>query len=305
MAAFMLPLLQTGAAYAQGSGLSISPTRAEIEVAAGSSDKFTLKIKNVTGGDITAKFKINDFTADGVSGEPKLSADEAEQLPTSVKPFLEDAKDVDLAKDETKDVDVIVAVPPDTNPGAYYGVLRYTAVPKESAGDGQVSLAAGVGVIVLITVPGNVEQKISVTSIKAEQGGKQSSFFLKSPDKAAVTIRNIGTGFAKPYSKVTVNYMGNKEVYSYDMNNQEPRANVLPGSSREFKDEIKGISKPGKYTINTTTSIFIDNASSDILLSEASFWYVPMWMLIVLGILLLLLAAGIFIAYRKIRGVNR
>jgi hypothetical protein len=153
-------------------------------------------------------------------------------------------------------------------------------------------------------VPGNVEQKISVTSIKAEQGGKQGAFFMKSPDKAVVTIRNIGTGFAKPYSKVAVNYMG-KEVYSYDMNNEEPRANVLPGSSREFKDDIKGITKPGKYTIKTTTSIFIDNASSDILLSEASFWYVPMWMLIVLGVLLLLLAAGIFIVYRKIRGVNR
>jgi hypothetical protein len=304
LAAFMLPFMQVGAASAQGSGLSISPTRAELEVAAGTVDKISLKIKNVTGGAITARATINDFTADGITGEPQIASDEAEQLPTSVKGFVKN-ENIELEPDETKDVDVVVDVPADTNPGAYYGVLRYTAVPKDGSGDGQVSLSAGVGVIVLITVPGNVEQKISVSSIKALADGKSGFLLTKSPTQAAITVRNIGTGFAKPFSRVSITNMGGKEVFAYDMNNLEPRANILPNSSREFKDEIKNIKMPGKYTMKATTSIFIDNASSDILISEASFWYVPMWLLIVLGVLLLLLIVGGFLAYRKIRGVNR
>ncbi len=165
-------------------------------------------------------------------------------------------------------------------------------------------MAAGVGIITLITVPGNVEQKIAVQSIQAERNGKAGAFFMSAPDKSVITIKNTGTGFAKPYAKVSLKYMGS-EVYSYDMNNQEPRANVLPGSSRQFKDDIKNISKPGKYTISTTTSIFKDNASSEILLSEATFWYVPSWMLIALGVLLALLTVGILLSLRRIKKGRR
>lgn len=299
LAAVALPLVSASPVTAQGaSGLSISPTRSELEINAGEEKTFEVSIKNVSGGAITAQPRVNDFTSDGVSGEPKIAADEAEALPSSIKGFLPQVDSVDLEADETKKVTVTAKVPADTNPGSYYGLLRYTAVPKGSSGDGQVSLAAGIGVIVLITVPGDLTQKISVSSIQAAEGGKVKSFFTKAPNEVFVKVRNIGTAFAKPYSKVTISSLG-KDVVTYDMNNEEPRGNVLPGDEREFKNSISGISRPGKYTVKAVTSIYADNASSDILVSESSFWYIPMWMFIVAGVLLLLLILGAFLGYRK------
>jgi hypothetical protein len=122
------------------------------------------------------------------------------------------------------------------------------------------------------------------------------------PDKAGVEIANLGNSFLQPFGKVTVSDMSGKEVYSYEVNNNQPRANVLPGSKRIFIDPIKNINKPGRYTVNA--SIAIGNGS-DVLVSQKTIWYLTGGFLVaILAILAILIALTLF-AYRQYRKSRR
>jgi hypothetical protein len=281
-----------------GSGLIISPTRTELEISPGKSDKVSITLRNVSGGDITAKAEVNDFESDGTTGEPKIIADPNHQTTASIKNFLTNLGDVELKKDEKKDFDVGVNIPANTPAGAYYGIIRYTAVTKtnESGEGGRVSLNASVGTIVLIEVPGNITEQIQVKSVKALKDNKAGSFFLKAPNKVATDIKNNGNSFSKPFGRISINAMGGKEVYSYELNNTDPKANILPGSSRVFTDDLKNISKPGRYTIIANIS---HGRGGEVITFKSSFWYVPAWILIVLIVVLLALVVGAYVLYRR------
>lgn len=289
---------------ATGSGLRISPTRTELTLDKGKTAEIKITLKNVSGGDIVAKGTVNDFEADGEQGEPRIVVDKnAEHLGTSVAPFLSGVKDVPLKKDETKEIKIGVDIPNDAVSGAYYGVIRYLAVPAEAANNqsesGKVSLTASVASLVLIEVPGNITQQIQLTNIFVYDGEKAKGFFTSPPQKAGIRIKNTGNSFAKPFGRVVVtNSFTKKEVYSYEMNNNNPRNNVLPNTARIFTDDLKNINKPGKYTITAGIS---HGSGGEVLTKKASFWYIPVWLIVLTIVLLTALAIGLLILFRKSR----
>lgn len=284
--------------YAQtgGSGLSISPTRHELTINKGEAETITVSIKNISGVAVVAKAVINDFEAANDSGEPKLIVDPNQKSPTSIKDFLLDVNDVSLAKNETKKLVIPVQIPSNTPSGAYYGVIRYTAQKSNDGTDDepQVALNASLGVIVLIQVPGSITEQIQALKLKAERDDKPSSFFFSAPTHVSVTLKNVGTGFVKPFGRVTIK-KGTKELYSYEMNNVDPRSNILPGSTRTFRDEVKDIKGFGRYTITTNLSY---GKGGDILTMKSSFWVVPVWLLAVIALFFVVLIVLAVLAYR-------
>lgn len=281
-----------------GSGLSISPTRTDLVVGAGTTADLTISLKNVTGGNVTAKAFINDFESDGITGEPKLIVDESQEVVGSIKKFLQGLEDIPLATGESKDIKLTVNVPDDASPGAYYGVVRYQAVPEGSAapGDGQVALTASVGSIVLIEVPGNITEKIRVNSVLAYSGQKSGTFMTSKPDAVGIEIENLGNGFARPFGRVEVKSMFGKSIKTYELNNTNPRGVVLPESTRIFKDAVEGISMPGRYSVQANIS---HGRGGEILSINQSFWYLPVWFLLVaLGLVAVLVLAAVML-YRR------
>jgi hypothetical protein len=296
-----------GAAAAQssqgGSGLSISPLHNQLKLDPGASANIQLSIKNITQNAVLAKAYVNDFTADNESGTPILVTDTKQQVPTSIKKFVK-PQDVPLEVGEKKQVTVPVNIPADASPGAYYGIVRYRAIPSgaKAPGEGEVSLSASVGTIVLIQVKGNLKEQAQLSSLKVYQGDDSGTIFLQKPNKVGVEISNLGNSFIQPFGKVVVTNSSGKQVYSYEINNSQPRANVLPGSKRTFKDPIKNISKPGRYKV--TASITYGDGSN-VLVSQKTIWYLTGWMLaVILGILIALILLTFF-AYRRYRGAKR
>lgn len=293
-----LPLGTVVAQQNSGSGLSISPTRTELSIKPGQAGTVTITIKNVTQGAITAKALVNDFEPDNDTGEPRLLTDDSKRSSASIRDFLIGFDDIELAPDEEKEINIPVQIPSDASPGAYFGVIRYQAVPKASAeqGAGQVALTASVGSLVLIEVPGNITEKIQVQSVKAYLGDKSGSFFTEKPNQVGIRIKNLGNSFAKPFGQVQVKDMSGKQVYAYEINNSTPRGNILPESERVFKDELKDISKPGRYTITANVSF---GRGGEILNYSSSFWYIPVWLLVVVVALLIALVGAAFYLFKR------
>lgn len=288
-------------AYAQqnsGSGLSISPTRTELSIKPGQAGTVTITIKNVTKGAITAKALVNDFEADNDTGEPKLITDENKRSAATIRDFLIGFDDVELEAEQEKEINIPVQIPSDAAPGAYYGVIRYQAIPKTTTeqGAGQVALTASVGSLVLIEVPGNITEKIQVESVKAYLKDKSGSIFTNKPTRVGVKVKNLGNSFAKPFGQVQVTNMRGKQVHAYELNNSTPRGNILPGSERTFKDDLKGISMPGRYKITANVSF---GRGGEILSYSTTFWYLPVWVIVVILVFVLAVVGSAYYLYKR------
>ena len=288
-----------------GSGLSISPTVSQFTIKPGEAGVESITLKNITSGNIVAKPTVNDFTSDNASGNPQIITDPNKHSPNSIKNFVLGLEDVPLAKGQQKKLSLPLQVPKNASPGAYYGIIRYKAVPGGSNApkEGELTLSASVGTIVLITVPGNLKEQVQLTALHIYKDNHEGGFFTSKPNAAGVELKNLGNNFSSPFGTVTLQKMfGNKEIYSYQLNNGQPRSNILPGSSRTFRNAIKNISTPGRYTL--TANVTYGNGN-DILIMKKTFWYVPLWLSLVLLAILLVLIYSVFTAFRGYRRGTR
>jgi hypothetical protein len=282
-----------------GSGLSISPTRTDLVINQGASGDLNISVKNVTGGKIIAKVFVNDFESDGVSGEPQLITDSSVKSSSSIKDFISGIEDITMDVGETKNLTFKIEIPANASPGAYYGIIRYQAVPAnpdDAEGAGQVALTASVGTIVLIDVPGEVRQNMVVEKLSAYLGDKSGILFTRKPDQIGLNINNKGNGFARPFGTVEVTDMFGSKVHSYELNNSNPRGVVLPETTRLFKDKLENVSKPGRYTITANVS---HTNGGEVLTIQSTFWYLPVWFILtVLALVGALVVSGVYL-YKK------
>jgi hypothetical protein len=182
--------------------------------------------------------------------------------------------------------------------------LRYQAVPAgaNAPGAGQVSLSASVGSLVLIQVKGNLVEKAQLSGLRVYNGNRNGTFFFQKPNQVGVQISNLGNSFVQPFGKVVVTNTSGKQIYSYEINDVNPRANVLPGSRRVFKDPIKNIDKPGRYKVTASISF---GDGSNVLVSQKTFWYLTGSMVAIALVVLAALAVLTFLAYRRYAKAKR
>lgn len=285
-----------------GNGLQISPTRTDISAQPGEVKPFEVTLKNITDIKLTLRATLNDFESDNETGNPQIIVDEnVERTPYTLRNMLQGLNDVEIEPDGQKTVKLSLDVPGNTPAGAYFGAIRFQAVPNDSANEDerQIALNASVAHLVFLDVPGEVNEQIQVEELNVNRVNGDNvtsgSFFINSPNQAALKIKNLGNGFSRPFGRVTLNY-GNSEVYGYDLNNTNPRGIILPNSSRVFKDEIKNVSKPGKYTLTASVTY---GSGGEVATYTKSFWYLPLWFLGVVLLLLVLIIGGGYFLYKK------
>jgi len=281
-------------AQARGSGLSISPTLTQLTLNPGESKTLTYQIRNATIGSINAVPSVEDFAADGTTGNPKLLTGPGQSSPYSIKNFVYQLDQVPLDPGVQKNISVGLHIPDGTAPGAYYGVITYKAVPTtgSASAPGQVSLTASVGSIVLITVPGKIYQQVQFSAIHIYRGSNDATLFFTKPDKIGIEIRNLGNGFVQPFGSVEVQDMFNKSVDTFQFNNPKQLGNILPKSTRIFTNSFTGVGGAGRYKVTASVSY---GTGGDVLIMQKTFWYIPAWLAI---IILLVVAVLLFLAYK-------
>lgn len=297
--ALVMPSLTVGAQDSTGNGLLISPTRTELTANAGEVKDFSITVKNVTQGEVTAKAYLNDFESDGTTGTPKIITDDR-RTPYTLNNMLQGLTDLELKPGETKQVNLSLTLPDDVAPGAYFGAVRYAAVPKGQTDDQQqqVSLTASVAHLVFLNVPGNITEQIKLEKLSVSNEKSQTGILFNKPTTSAVTVKNLGNGFSRPFGTVSI-YKGNKEIYKYDVNKTDPKGIVLPNSTRVFEDKVENVKTPGKY--KAVASVAYGNGGEVVNLTT-TFWYLPIWFIALLVVILAAIVFGAFYLYRKVAG---
>jgi hypothetical protein len=307
--AVLLILLSLSTASGQttdgaGSGLKVSPVRTDLTINPGESKSITIQVENVTAKGRDFKAIINDFVAgDNELGQPALILDEDKYAPShSLKRYIADIPDVNIPAGETKDIKVTIKIPKDASGGGYYGAVRF--IPADEGRGQNITLSASVGSLILVKVPGDIKENLALTSFdvrRGERGINGSSFFTTNKDLYAVArFTNQGNIHEQPFGKVVVK-KGDKIIQTVDINNTDPKGNVLPDSVRRFEVKLDKIGSWGKYTVEGN---FGYGSTGQLLTGKTTIWVIPAALIIAIIALIVLVVGAIFWLPRAIRRYN-
>ncbi len=274
------------------SSLKVSPVRTDITIEAGKSDVVKTYVTNITATPIVVSPIENDFIAGDEAGTPSIVLDENSYAPShSLKRFMLPLKNVTIGVGETKQVDLTIVVPKSAQAGGYYGAVRYA--PANPDGSKNVNLSSSVASLVLLTVPGPVTEDLRMTNFDLQQDGSASTNF-RTPDNIELLLRfeNKGNIQEAPFGQIYVQDARTKKaVYTYDFNQDTPRANILPDSARRWNIPLKNFKKFGKYTVGATFSYGASNKTIEV---KKTVWIIPMTYIIaaiaaLVGLILLII----------------
>ncbi|MBC7581644.1 DUF916 domain-containing protein [Aeromicrobium sp.] len=297
------PVFAADAVGGAGNGLRISPVSSNLTIKPGSNVTVDVYITNVTSQKTTFEVFVNDFVASGdESGNPALILDDGKSAPThSLRAFVPKLSNVTLAPNEQRDIKVPISIPATAPAGGYFGAVRFAATTETVAGK-NVALSASVASLILVKVPGNYKEIMSVESIDTRKKDKIHSIFTKKNDiDAVVRFKNSGDIQEVPFGKLTVTKMGGSVVYTTEVNNAETPGSVLPGSVRKFAIPLKSISSFGKYKIQGDFGY----GKGQTLTANTTFYVIPVPIMIVLGVLIVLIIIAIVEVPRVLKRYNR
>ncbi len=300
----LIALMALQPVYAQTSkptanGFRISPVRNEVTIEKGKSETVSIMVENPSGLPLKAKAVVNDFVAsESEDGQPKILLDNEFAPSHSLKKLIQDVPAFDVAANERKEVKVTITIPSGAAAGGYYGAIRF--LPEDTAKNGaNVALTASVGSIFLVNVPGNIREHLELVQFGAAVDGKIKKIIVSGPVSIITRLKNDGDTHEKPYGKIQVKDSKGKVVAVQEINNSEPQANVLPSSIRKFETILTNKKWFGHYTV--TASYGYTPSNGALINAKTSFWFIPVWMLVVGAILLLAILIGSYMIYKKIQ----
>lgn len=299
------------ATASNGNGLRISPVRSDLIIAPGHSQTVEVFVQNVTGSTANLQVLVNDFVAGtDETGTPKILLNNQPAPSHSLKQFVSPIPNINITPNQIKEVKVSINIPLNTAGGGYYGVVRFQ--PTSSGNNGNVSLAASVGSLILVTVPGNIVDNMTIASFDArtittDKSGQThestGTIFTSTKNiNAVVRFNNQGNVQEQPFGKIQLKNHSGKVLATYDFNNSIPRDSVLPGSIRKFAVPLTHL---GSFGIYTLVGNFGYGTKGQLLTAKTTFYIIPIWFILLVVLIIVLIILGIIYIPRMIRAYNR
>lgn len=285
-----------------GNGLKVSPVHTDITIPPGTSKTVDVYITNVTSQPTTFQVTVNDFQASGdESGNPALLLNNQAAPTHSLKQFVPSLSPVTLQPNEQKDVKVPITIPASASAGGYFGAVRFAA-DNNASGNQNVALSASVASLILVKVPGNYKEVMTIASIDTRKNDKIHSIF-GGPNgiDGVVRFQNSGDVQEQPFGKMTVTNFRGKTVYTTEVNSGEAAGNVLPGSVRKFSVPLKNIGHFGKYTLRGDFGY----GKGQTITATTTFYVIPIWLSIAIAVIILLIIVAVIEIPRLIKRYNR
>lgn len=290
-----------------GNGLQISPVRTDLTIQPCTSKTISVFVHNVTNNAAELQTIVNDFVAGtDETGTPQILLDKNQYAPQhSLKRYVAPIGNVTVAAGQQKEVKVTVSIPKDAPAGGYFGVVRFA--PVSAGKGGNVSLSASVGSLILVTVPGNYTENLTVASFDTRSISKDDNgqthehtgvVFTSSKNlNAVVRFNNKGDVQEQPFGKIQLK-RGDTLLATYEINTTTPRGNVLPDSIRKFAVPLNKVGSFGRYTL---VGNFGYGTKGQLITAKTTFYVIPLGLIIGAAILLILILVGIYFLVRKLR----
>jgi hypothetical protein len=205
--------------------LTISPARVEIagDPATRIGGQFTLINEQST----TQKFYVSyeNFSAQGETGSPTFSSEKI-GLDTWIST---PQSQITIPSGQVLKIPYVITIPQNAEPGGYFAVVFLSTTPPSTT-TGEVSIGAKIGMLVLLTVKGDVREAAGITQFDRDGHG----FFYKTlPVTLRYKFHNDGADRVQPQGMLTIRDTLFLPAAHIDANNEI--GNILPNSTRQFK----------------------------------------------------------------------
>lgn len=256
--------------------IKVTPVRSDISVMPGGNTTVQVTVSNLTNAAISVTPVTNDFVAGDNRGTPALILDADKYAPShSLKRFMGPLTTATIPAKDSKTFNVVITVPENAEAGGYFGAVRFA--PSDPDSGGQVNLSASVASLILLTVPGDVVEKLELQNFNVQQNGVNGTLF-NTPNniQASFSFENKGGLQIGPFGRISVKN-GDKVVYQTDFNNKNPKDVILPDSSRRWEVPFENIGSFGHYDVVATFTYGTTNQTIEV---KQSFWVIPQWVII-------------------------
>lgn len=280
-----------------GQALEISPPVLNLSADPGQTVEAQVSLRDISNGPLVVTGEVNDFTAAGEDGTPKLLLEEGEPSPYSMKSWFAPLPQLELQSRQIEALPITISVPADAAPGGYYAVIRFTGTAPQLEDSG-VSLSASIGALVLMRVNGEAKEGLAVEEFNVSQNNLTGSVFQATPLKFTQRIKNTGNIHQQPAGQVVITDMFGKKVAAVNVN--LPPRNVLPGTIRKFEQNLdEGVLGNrqlfGRYTAELRLTY---GANKQVVTASTSFWVIPYT-------LIAIIVVGLIVAFFLLRGMVR
>lgn len=276
--------------------MTVSPVMFEKEIAPGASAQDVIHIINDSNQEKTYTLSAQNFIANGENGAQQYLQ---EQQPTDLASWVRtNGPSVTIPSGESANIPFTITVPQGAEPGGHYATIFFSqSAGTESNGSG-VGIAQQVGVLLLVSVPGDVSEQASIESFRMPHG----SSFDHLPASFELRVKNSGSVHLHPEGDITIrNILGN--VVARIPANPAHSA-VLPNSIRRMdSDWVKAKNQNGgffaqmgnewrnfavgKYSASVNASY--GSKGAPLSAATVSFWVFPWRLFIVFLIAVLIL----------------
>ncbi len=274
-------------------GLGIDPFLIEVNMAPGDSIRRSITLTNTTNEPLTFSASINDFIPNGNTGQPLfLKADEQSDPKFSISRWITVTQQPQftIAPQEKTDIEFVINVPFNAEPGTHYGGILFGQQLGSIAGSGSVVQHKG-GAIILVRL-GNSDEKVVIENFKPSKDIYQSG-----PIDFSITLNNVGNVHSRAKGDIAIRNIWGRQVTEVPVN---PDALIiLPQSNRDFISQWQNKLGFGRYTAEAV--LYYGSPKLE-LRAQTSFWIIPIRELI-LGVIITLILG--IIGYIGIRRYNR
>jgi hypothetical protein len=265
----------------------VGPGRIEIEVDPGETIVQEVMVTNRISAKRTFGLEIEDAVGT-TDGSEAIVLTGKQVGPYSIRDFISFPKDTFTLKlGERARIPVTVTIPPNIEPGGYYGSILVSTVRDDgTSGEGVVThspVVARVGSLFFIRVRGEafVEGEVKEVSTVGDKWWYESG-----PVELGVLTENSGSVHINPYGELSITNMLGEEVGFVEL---EPWF-VLPKSLRVREVTWDREFLLGRYKVTAKINRGYDNIVDEV---QTTFWVLP-WK-IVLGTLSVLFIIIFFI----------
>ena len=246
----------------------VGPGRTEIEIAQGETVIREVSVTNRISADRMFMLEVEDITG-SADGSSAVSLTGAERGPYSIRDYISFPKDsfvLDLG--ERARIPVTITVPPDAEPGGYYGSVLVSTV--QVSGEGTVAaprspIVARVGSLFFLRVKGETIIEGKTTEVSLING---KWWYESGPIDLGILYENTGSVHVNPYGELSITNMFGEEVGFVEL---EPWF-VLPKSLRVREVTWDREFLLGRYTVTARINRGYEDIVDEV---QVSFWVLP------------------------------
>lgn len=246
----------------------VGPGRSEVNLQPGESKTILISVANRISDNRSFKFEVVDVTG-SADGSSALSLVEGERGPYSITDYISFPEEtITLKLGDRARVPVTISLPPDAEPGGYYGSILVSTVQTGQTTDGSMPrnpIIARVGSHVFLTVGGEQEYSGETVAIETLPA---TNWYTEGPIDLGIVYDNTGSVHLNPYGELSVTNMLGEQVGYIEL---EPWF-VLPKSLRTREVSWDREFLFGRYTVEANINRGYDNVIDTV---TTSFWVIP------------------------------